>query len=157
MYYPPAPLSPQIIPCVYQAGPFHPLCPEIHKGARMLPLTTSQMMLKRGVRAACCVILKSGQSEASDATYSMVATQWNRYLLGRSSRWVKCMYSSSVVAMTSQLHTVMSSTLPASKLGRYNLYFMVKHLQQANNNLGSTEYAVHCPDSGSCFGCHNVL
>ena len=38
----PAPLSPQFIPCVYQAEHFHPLCPEIHKGVRMLPLTTSQ-------------------------------------------------------------------------------------------------------------------
>jgi len=67
------------------------------------------------------------------------------------------MYSSSVVAMTSLLLTVMSSTLPTNKLGRFNLYFMVRLLQQAHNSLGSTEYTVHCPDSGSCFGCHNVL
>ena len=109
------------IPCVYQAEPFHPLCPEIHKGARMLPLTTSQRILKREVRAACCVILKSGQSEASDATYSMVAAQWNPYLLGRSSRWVKCMYSSSVVAMTS-LCIVISSTPLQTAWTSFKLY-----------------------------------
>jgi len=123
----------------------------------MLSLTTSQRMLKRGVRAACCVILKSGQSEASDATYSMVAAQWNPYLLGRSTRWVKCMYSSSVVAMTSLLRTVMSSTLPTNNLDQFQTLFVVRHLQQAHNSIGSTEYTVHCPDSGSCFGCHNVL
>ena len=58
VYPPPSTLSPQIILYVYQAEPFHLLCPEIHKGARMLSLTTSQrMLIRRGDSSTDQVIL----------------------------------------------------------------------------------------------------